>query len=420
MTVLPTEHSLSIRPAANIARDALRGRDMLCFSHDWSGDPLSKTHLMRLLARENRVLWVNSIGYRAPTASRRDLSRAIRKVMDAAAPVREVEPNLHVLSPLVIPAYGHPWVREFNRWFLRQQVRRAMRRLGFQRPVNWVFNPAASLIAGSLDEDLLVYYCVDEYAAFSGVPADDLATLERELLDRADLTIVSSERLLHGKAPLTRRAALVRHGVDWQHFRHGLDRCDPPAALGALGGPVLGYFGLIAQDWVDAELIAHVARAMPEANIAMLGKVTMDVAPLRRLPNVHFLGRQPYADLPAFCRGFEVGLIPFPINGATLHANPLKAREYLAAGLPVISTPIPEVEVLGSCRIGRDRDSFVDAIRDAIEERRADRERGDGIAKARSDAMRSESWESRLEEIRAHVADAVCARSTDAVHRRVA
>jgi glycosyltransferase involved in cell wall biosynthesis len=420
MTAAPVERSLRIRSGRGEACDALRGRDMLCFSHDWSGDPLSKTHLMRLLARENRVLWVNSIGYRAPTASRRDLSRAIRKVMDAASPLREVEPNLHVLSPLVIPAYGHPWVREFNRWFLRQQVRRAMRRLGFANPVNWVFNPAASLIAGSLDEELLVYYCVDEYAAFSGVPAEELATLERELLQRADLTIVSSERLLLSKAPLARRAALVRHGVDWRHFRGGLDGGQVPAALAAIDGPILGYFGLIAQDWVDTELIAHVARSMPEVSIAMLGKITMDVAALRRLPNVHLLGRQPYADLPAFCRGFEVGLIPFPINGATLHANPLKVREYLAAGLPVISTPIPEVEVLGSCRIGRDRGGFVDAIRAALDERRVDRERGGAIAQARSDGMRTESWEARLEEIRGHVADMVSARPDDAVQRRVA
>src|SRR5262245_10395610 len=106
----------------------LHKRDMLCFSHDWSGDPLSKTHLMRLLARDNRVLWVNSIGYRAPTTSRRDVSRAIQKILAAARPVREPEPNIHVLSPLILPVHGRPWARALNRWLLGQQVRRAMRR----------------------------------------------------------------------------------------------------------------------------------------------------------------------------------------------------------------------------------------------------------------------------------------------------
>lgn len=361
MSVVDSIPFRSSAPSA-LGQETLRGRDMLCFSHDWNGDPLSKTHLMRLLARDNRVLWVNSIGYRAPTASRRDISRAIRKVMDAAAPIREVEPNLHVLSPLVIPAYGNPWVREFNRWFLCQQVRRGMRRLGFDRPVNWVFNPAAALIAGSLGEDFLIYYCVDEYSAFSGVSGELLASLERELLAKSDLVIVSSERLHRSKSPHAARTALVRHGVDWSHFRNGIVVPGEPSAisvppeLARLPRPVLGYFGLIAQDWVDLDLLAHLAKRVPEASIAMLGKVTMDVSALKRLPNVHLFGRQPYSTLPAFCRGFDLGLIPFPINQATLHANPLKAREYLAAGLPVISTAIPEVEVLGHCRIGRDPD----------------------------------------------------------------
>src|SRR5215216_5475299 len=90
---------------------ALCGRDIVCFSHDWGGDPLSKNHLMRLVARRNRVLWVNSIGYRAPTASRADAARAVRKLRQALQPVREVEPNLFVLNPLAIPSYGRAWAR---------------------------------------------------------------------------------------------------------------------------------------------------------------------------------------------------------------------------------------------------------------------------------------------------------------------
>src|SRR5213082_3101283 len=94
--------------------DPLRGRDMLCFSHDWTGDPLSKTHLMRLLAKRNRVLWVNSIGYRTPSVNRSDLSRIFKKLSAAMHPLTEVEPNLFVLNPLVIPAYGSPWIRNAN------------------------------------------------------------------------------------------------------------------------------------------------------------------------------------------------------------------------------------------------------------------------------------------------------------------
>ena len=172
---------------------------MLCFSHDWTGDPLSKTHLMRLLARENRILWVNSIGYRAPSVSGRDLRRIAQKLRAAATPVREVEPNLFVLSPLVIPAYGVAAMRRVNRELLRFQVLRAMRKLGFNNVINWVFNPAAGVIAGALGEQMLIYYCVDEYTAFSDVPTESLILLERELLHKAALVIVSAERLFQSK-----------------------------------------------------------------------------------------------------------------------------------------------------------------------------------------------------------------------------
>jgi glycosyltransferase involved in cell wall biosynthesis len=378
------------------APDALRGRDILCFSHDWNGDPLSKTHLMRLLARENRVLWVNSIGYRAPTASKADLSRALRK-LSAAGTLREPEPNIFVLSPLVVPAYGRPALRELSRRMLRAQVRRAMRRLGFRSPLNWTFNPAAGLVAGGLGEDMIIYYCVDEYTAFAGVDSGPLAAIEGRLLRRADLVVVSAERLYRSKAPANPNTVLVRHGVDYDHFRGALDPATRvPDEVARMPRPVLGYFGLLADDWVDVGLLAHVARSLPEASLALVGKSTMDLSPLESLPNVHILGRRPYEALPAYCKGFDVALIPFPISEVTLNANPLKAREYLAAGLPVVSTAIPEVEHLGRCLIGRDRDDFVRQVRRALA--------SPGPDESRSRSVSGESWAARLEELGRHIA----------------
>lgn len=374
----------------------LHGRDMLCFSHDWSGDPLSKTHLMRLLARDNRILWVNSIGYRAPTVSRRDFGRAFKKVIAALQPISQPEPNLFVLNPLVVPSYGRPSIQAFNRRFLRFQVKRAMRRLGFSRPINWVFNPAASLVAGTLGEDLLVYYCVDEYTAFKGVSTSVLVSMEERLLRQADLVLVSAERLYQSKSRSNPHTALVRHGVDFDHFRRAAT-CEVPVSqeLTALPAPILGYFGLIAEDWVDVELLVHVARSFPSASLVLVGKVTMDVSALERLPNVHLVGRRPYADLPSFCRGFDVALIPFPVSEVTANANPLKAREYLAAGLPVVSTPVPEVEALGQCWIGSTPAEFVSHVQAAL--------KTPGPSLTRSETMREHSWRHRLSEIENHL-----------------
>jgi glycosyltransferase involved in cell wall biosynthesis len=387
----PERPGLSARGA-----DLLRGRDILCFSHDWSGDPLSKTHLMRLLARDNRVLWVNSIGYRAPSASRSDLTRAFKKVAAAMSPVREVEPNIFVLNPLAVPAHGRPSVQALNRHLLRAQVRRAMRRLGFRRPVNWIFNPAAGVVAGALDEALLIYQCVDEYTAFSGVASQSLAGLERRLLARADLVVVSADLLYQSKAPHNPRTVLVRHGVDHDHFRKALDPATRvPEAVANLPRPVVGFFGLIA-DWVDVELMGRVADRYPGGSLVVLGKATTDVSALRGRPNVHLLGRVPYADLPAYCKAFDVALNPFRISELTLNANPLKVREYLAAGLPVVSTNIPEVAVLGTCRVA-DGDAFLSEVGAALAD--------PGPSAARSESVRHECWEARLDEIRGHLAD---------------
>jgi glycosyltransferase involved in cell wall biosynthesis len=370
---------------------------MLCFSHDWTGDPLSKTHLMRALARDNRILWVNSIGYRTPSLNKADVTRAFRKLAALTNRLREAERNIFVLSPLAIPGYGSALIRAFNRRLLRWQVVSAMRRLGFRRPINWVFNPAAAVVAGLLGEEAVVYYCVDEYSAFSGVNAAQLEELERQLLGRADAVIVSADELLKTKVPFNSRTALVRHGVDFDHFRKALDpQTIIPTEITSLPRPIIGFFGLIA-DWIDLDLIASVARRWSHGSVVLLGKVTTDVSGLHSLPNVKLLGRQPYADLPAYCKGFDVALNPFRINRLTLNANPLKVREYLAAGLPVVSTAIPEVEALDLCRIASTADAFLEEIESAL------REPGPNIA--RSESMRTESWEAKVTAIAAHLHD---------------
>lgn len=385
----------SMEPLESEQASLFCGRDILCFSHDWTGDPLSKTHLMRLLARRNRILWVNSIGLRAPAANRADLGRAMKKLTAAATPVREVEANLFVLNPLAVPAYGNQAIRSFNRYFLALQVRRAMRKLGFRRPINWVFNPAAAVIAGQLDESLLIYHCVDEYSAFTGVATEALLELEGRLLRRADAVIVSADRLLASKSVHNHRTFLVRHGVDYDHFRQALSpETEIPAEIAVLPRPIIGFFGLIA-DWVDLDLMAETARRFPEGSLVVLGKSTTDVSQLEQLPNAYLLGRKPYAELPAYAKGFDVALMPFRINELTLNANPLKVREYLAAGLPVVSTPIPEVEVLGQCRIAGDANQFEREIREALAD--------PGPALERSERIREESWEAKLAEIERHL-----------------
>jgi glycosyltransferase involved in cell wall biosynthesis len=385
--------------------DTLRGRDLVVFSNDWDGDPLSKTHIMRILARENRVLWVNSIGNRVPRANAHDLRRIWKKLSKFTEGVREVERNIWVLAPLAIPLYGSEAVRVTNRALLRAQVLRAMRRLQFQRPISWSYLPASAPVVGTLGEELVVYQCVDEFSAFADTNGRQIAELERRLLQKADIVITSAERLQENKAKLNANTVLVRHGVDYSHF---VKACSPetriPDELAQLPRPVIGFFGLIAE-WVDLGAIEACARAWPNGSVVLLGKVAPDVDPtaLQAIPNVHFFGRKPYAELPAYCRGFDVALMPFKVNELTLNSNPLKVREYLAAGLPCVSTALPEVEKVGLCKLARTPAEFVEKVDEALKE-------GGGPTLERARRIFHESWNARVDEIRHHVGEVMLKR----------
>ena len=214
-----------------------------------------------------------------------------------------------------------------------------------------------------------------------------IGQLEQDLMSKADLVIVSAERLYQSKSPYNPRTFIVRHGVDFQHFRKALnEETEVPAEI-------------VDLPRVDVGLIAETARRFPQGSVVVIGKVTTDVSCLQELPNVHLLGRKPYTQLPAYCKGWDVALMPFVTNELTLCANPLKVREYLAAGLPVVSTPLPEVAVLGQCLLADNADQFEACIRQAL--------RDPGPSRQRSDSIEHESWAARLREIENHVANAL-------------
>lgn len=381
------------------AKDAsgiLRGRDIICFAQDWTGDPLSKTHIMRILARDNRVLWVNSIGLRAPSVSKADFSRSLKKITAAFEPIREVEKNLFVLSPLSIPAYGTAAIQAFNSRSLRWQIRRALKKLGFKNLVNYVFLPSAAQLAGNLNEDYIIYHCVDEYSAFSDIPTEPIARLERELLRKADLVAVSAEILYDTKIEFNANTHLIRHGVDYNHFVTALDEAtEIPDEIKDLPKPVIGLYGLI-EDWIDIELLEKTAKHFAGGSLVVIGKIKTDITRIENLPNVKILGRKPYETLPAYCKGFDVALNPFVINELTLAANPLKVREYLAAGLEVVSTNIPEVAILENCRIAQTHDEFIREIEAVLQNPKP--------RKSVSDSIKKESWDARVDELRRVIA----------------
>ncbi len=372
----------------------IEGYDIICFSNDWDGDPLSKKHIMTRLARRNRVLWVNSIGNRNPTASARDLKRMMRKLWDFGCGCRQVAPNLYTFTPLAIPFHGSPSARAFNRRWLSFTVRLVSWQLGFRHPITWSFVPASAEIAGQLGERKIIYHCVDEFSEFSGADKSAILDMERQLIERSDAVIVCSSPLFRSKCALGTPTFLVTHGVEVDHFRKACDPRTPiPDDIRRIRQPIIGFFGLI-EDWVDLPLIRFLAESRPEWSFVLIGKSATDTSLLAGVPNVHLLGRKDYEELPGYCKAFSAALLPFVVNELTLNANPLKLREYLAAGLPVVASAIPEAARLeGLVEIARGPEDFLQRFDRLIAFGRT----GPDIVVSR--LMESETWDHKVEEL---------------------
>ncbi len=323
----------------------IEGRLIVCIGSSWDYDPTSKHHVMKRLARRNTVLWVNYHASRKPGRTRGDLGHALRVLRKVGRGLIPVSPTLHQLTPLVIPGASRPSLSRLHERLVIAQIRRAVARLdpARRKPIQvWTFAPDVPFLAGALDEECFIYYCVDEFTLFDGFDARRIADLERRQLARADLVITSAETLYENRRTRHPNVVLVRHGVEFDHFAAAWrKRLPPPQDLAEIPRPLFGYVGLI-HHWVDVELLAETARKRPYYSFVLIGDVRTDVTPLRDLDNVFLLGRRPYADLPAYCSAFAAGLMLFRQNELSRHVNPIKMAEYLAAGLPVISTPLPE------------------------------------------------------------------------------
>lgn len=383
----------------------LENKTILCFASGYDAPPTSKHHVMHILAERNVVLWVNYHASRAPSASASDLAHIATRLRQVFAGMSSPRPNLHVLTPLVIPLPASAVARRMNQFLLVRQIRRALRRIQSGPVQLWSFTPDVAYLLGRFGEEKVIYYCVDEHSQFTGYDTAQVLRDEEQLCRRADLVVTTSMALQQAKSPWNPNTILVPHGVDYDHFSRAVKEDLPaPADIASIPRPRLGFFGLI-RDWVDLDLLAEVARRRPDWHIVLLGDSTVDLSPYRALSNMHFLGRKPYADLPAYCRQFDVGLIPFKINELTRAVNPIKLREYLAAGLPVVSTPLPEVE----------RYDHLVEIADKPPQFEAAVDRSCGLSAAERDslaaAMTQETWLAKLDTVITRSSPSCCTAS---------
>ncbi len=396
----------AVPPALHGEAGALRmtGRDFIVFADNWGRHPSSTQHIFRHLLSGNRVLWVQTIGLRNPSWSVYDLRRSaeiLRRFTGRTSGQAASVPNLWISNPRMLPYSNVAAIRALNRVSVVKTVRAAAGALEFTDPILVIAAPNAADYLGALGERLSVYYCIDDFTQWPGALTRQIAAWEETLLRRCDVVMATAQNLREKKTRGGRVPLYLSHGVDVEHFA---DCEDPvPGVISALPRPVIGFFGAISP-WVDLDLIAGIARSRPSWSIVLVGPADVDVERLRALPNVHLPGKVPYAELPSFARGFDVGLIPFVLNELTVSVNPLKLLEYFACGLPVVSADMPEVRRFSrAVEIARDTQGFLAAIETCLaadsSERRLER----------LEIARQSSWSAVADRFCSYLSAAPCA-----------
>lgn len=272
---------------------------------------------------------------------------------------------------------------------LAAEIAKRLRALDVAEATLFVESPSWAPVALALARRCgygLVYDCLDDYAGFGNFGADVLAQ-EEALVRAAELVVPSSRALARRLEPQARRVALIPNGCDAAHFADA----EPHPSLDGLPRPRLGYFGAIA-DWFDADLVAAAARDHPRGSVVLIGEAAASVkGALEGVPNLHFLGECDYAVLPSYLAAFDVALIPFRRTPLTLATHPVKLFEYLAAGKPVASVRLPEIERFEEVvHFGDTPEAFTAAVRAALAAPPAEAERRRAVA-------RLNHWDARAE-----------------------
>ncbi len=329
------------------------------------------------------------------------------EVNEPVPELREVTefPNITVLR-MKMPASrwaDGAWVDKARR-LLVQEVLAGPLGLRFKDPVQWFYDPmAVTAFAGHMDEQAIVFDCMDQLSQFRGAPKE-LIRRERELLNMADVVFAGGPKIGRDKIKYNANTHSYGCGVDVKHFGTARSKStEIPADVANLPGPVFGFFGVV-DERMDYSLIAALADANPQGHVVIVGPMTkVDPATIPQRPNLHWLGGRDYQQLPSYVKKFDVCLMPFALNEATEYINPTKALEYMATGKPIVSTPVEDVvlQFSGVVKISKTSEEFIALCAEA-----AAKPDTMYIKRGREMAQRN-SWESIVAAMESHITDAI-------------
>ena len=351
--------------------------------------------IMRRLARRWPVLFVNSLGVRMPSI-RHDTQfakRIGRKLKSFSRGLVEAEPGFWVTSPIRIPGRAGQAVSD---WALAPQLRLAARRAGIRQPLLWVHCPPGAELIGRLGEAAVVLQRTDRFEAFPEADGDAIAAHIRNAKHAADLVVYAAPNLMAEEASDVRASMLVDHGVDLGRFvQAGQSARDgelpDPADLNGIARPRVGFIGGIDAHTFDPALFLETVRRLPSHQFVMVGGCSLPEGWCSE-GNVHFLGRKPYDQVADYMGAMDVLIMPWNQSDWIKACNPIKLKEYLAVGKPIVTT---DFEALDRWRdlvsVACDADAFAGAIA------RAGTTPVD--MEARLGRLAGESWDAKADEL---------------------
>ncbi|MFX0560662.1 glycosyltransferase [Tepidibacillus infernus] len=328
--------------------------------------------------------------------------------------LRHVEDGVYLLAPPPTLPFGNKIrvINKINQWWIAKTIKRALKTKfsdGNQEPIQidlYAFLPNAVDLLPYFNFRKVIYDCVDDHGAFTGlINADLVYQMEKELMGQADLSFATAKQLMEDRKDWSKHFYLIPNGAEYEHFARegkakgegkGTDAgiVEIPEVLQQVPHPIVGFVGGIS-DWIDIPLVTRVAKQMPEVSFVFIGPVATNVDELKQLPNVTMLGAKPYQQLPEYIAHFDTCLIPFKINKLTESVNPIKLFEYLSAGKPVVSTPLPEVVAYQEVvEIAGNEEEMIEAIRRTIQPSEKEKQR----IEKRQEVGKANSWDARWQQ----------------------
>ncbi len=377
----------------NNNKDSIFFDGIICFGgQDWwyHNHGHSDIQLMRQYSRQVPILYVNSIGLRIPQISegRMFFERIIRKFKSIFRGLRIIQPNFGVFSAFTAPGLYQTF---FGKCFLSFQINIQARRMGIKNPLIWVVCPPAAEIIDMVHHVGLVYLRLDRYEDYPKADPAQVRMYDKQLKKRADLTNFTSMELYEEGKRDCRHSAYIDHGVDHELFsRAGIERKEPEDLKG-IPHPRVGFVGGIDAHSFDQELFLKVAARLSDHSFILVGACSLPES-WCKLRNVYLLGKREYEQVPHYMAACDVLILPW-INSPWVRAcNPIKIKEYLSVGRPVVSTFLPELKKYGELiLIAEDAEGFVGRIKEALV-----KPVGADILRER---VRNETWQAKADEI---------------------